>query len=76
MQTNQRIEAGGVSIAGLLGITFIVLKLCGVITWSWWWVTSPFWFPIALFIVIFIISLIIAVLHGAIDTYKERREEK
>lgn len=26
-----------------LGIVFIVLKLCGVISWSWWWVTAPIW---------------------------------
>jgi hypothetical protein len=24
-------------------IAFIVLKLAGVITWSWWWVLSPLW---------------------------------
>lgn len=29
----------------LLGIAFIVLKLCGVIAWSWWWVLAPFWIP-------------------------------
>lgn len=28
---------------GLLSIVFITLKLCGVIAWSWWWVTSPLW---------------------------------
>lgn len=25
-------------------ITLIVLKLTGVITWSWWWVLTPVWF--------------------------------
>ena len=41
---------GGKSIGffGLLGIAFIVLKLCGVIDWSWWWVLSPIWIPVAL----------------------------
>jgi len=24
-------------------ITFMVLKLTGIITWSWWWVLSPMW---------------------------------
>lgn len=33
----------GVGFLGLLGIVFITLKLCKVITWSWWWVTSPLW---------------------------------
>lgn len=30
-------------LLGLLGIAFVVLKLCGVIDWSWWLVTLPFW---------------------------------
>ena len=29
--------------AGIALLTFIVLKLTGVITWSWWWVLSPMW---------------------------------
>jgi hypothetical protein len=26
-----------------VAIAFVVLKLTGVITWSWWWVLSPLW---------------------------------
>ena len=36
---------GGIGVVGALGIAFIVLKLCGVIDWSWWWVLAPFWVP-------------------------------
>jgi hypothetical protein len=43
------VENGGI---GLLGIVFIVLKLTGVIDWSWWWVLLPFYGPLALAIVI------------------------
>ena len=32
---------GGVGFFGLLTIVFIVLKLTGVISWSWFWVLSP-----------------------------------
>lgn len=35
-------------LLGLLGIAFVVLKLCKVINWSWWWVTIPFWGGMAL----------------------------
>lgn len=38
----------GSLILGLLGIAFIVLKLTEVIDWSWWWVTAPFWGPVAI----------------------------
>lgn len=40
----------------LLVVAFIVLKLCGVIKWSWIWVLAPFWIPI-IFIVIIIFIL-------------------
>ena len=37
---------GGVSFTGLLTIAFIVLKLTGVINWSWFWVLFPVLIPI------------------------------
>lgn len=45
-----RSEAGdrliGLTLALLL-LVFIALKLTGVIGWSWWWVLSPLWLPVA-----------------------------
>ena len=32
---------------GLLTVVFVVLKLCGVVDWSWWWVLSPIWLFLA-----------------------------
>ena len=40
---NNKQASGGISFTGLLTIVFIILKLCGIITWSWWWVLSPLW---------------------------------
>jgi hypothetical protein len=40
------IKTGGFTT--LLAIAFIVLKLCNVIAWSWWWVLAPLWIPIAI----------------------------
>lgn len=40
--------SGGIGFTGLLTIVFIALKLLGAITWSWWWVLSPIWIPIAI----------------------------
>ena len=57
-------RASGISISGLLGVAFIILKLCKVINWSWWWVLAPFWIPIVLVIVLVIIY---AVLGGSFD---------
>lgn len=37
----------GLGFASVLGIVFIVLKLCKVINWSWVWVLCPFWIGLA-----------------------------
>jgi hypothetical protein len=42
-----RTQGGGLSAVSVLTIAFVVLKLCGVIAWSWWWVLSPVWIPAA-----------------------------
>ena len=48
----------GLGVCDVLGIVFIVLKLIGVISWSWWWVLAPFWIPFALVILCAIIIAI------------------
>lgn len=51
-------KGGGVGFLGLLSIAFIVLKLTGVISWSWWWVLLPLWGPLALVAVMFVLILL------------------
>ncbi len=48
-----------IGFVGLLTIVFIVLKLCGVITWSWWWVLSPIWITAILVVVILAVWIVI-----------------
>ena len=42
-------------LLGLLCIVFIVLKLVGVISWSWWWVLSPVWIPALISIILLLL---------------------
>lgn len=52
----------GPGILSILLVAFIVLKLCGVITWSWWWVLSPLLIPLlVIFIVFTIIGIMISI---------------
>jgi hypothetical protein len=44
-------------VIGMLGVLFVGLKLAGVINWSWWWVTLPFWGGLALVAVIAVIAI-------------------
>lgn len=60
-EDNRRQTAtAGLSFLDLLAIVFIVLKLLGKITWSWWWVLSPIWIPLAIIIGVLLLLLIIA----------------
>jgi hypothetical protein len=61
-------SSGGFGILGTLFIVFLVLKLTGNIDWSWWWVTSPLWIPIALILSITVVIafiILLAVSFGA-----------
>lgn len=51
MENNRNISEGGLSFSSILFLVFLVLKLTNVIDWSWWWVTSPLWIPIIIFLV-------------------------
>jgi len=51
-------------IFGILGLIFITLKLTGHITWSWLWVLAPFWIPISIGLLIFLIVFIVALIRG------------
>ena len=54
-------SSGGIGFCGLLTIVFIVLKLVGVINWSWFWVLSPMIFSISLTILILLIAFALVI---------------
>ena len=68
MYLNDNVEArrssntatGGIGFSGLLTVAFIVLKLCHVINWSWWWVLSPLWISLAIAVVLVIVVVLVA----------------
>lgn len=70
------VSSGGIGFSTVLFLIFLVLKLCNVISWSWWWVTAPLWVPIALFIaiclIVFLVGFSIGVVRSIIKVYKER----
>lgn len=73
-------SSSGVGTAGLLGVAFVVLKLVGVIDWSWWWVTAPFWMGLALLLAILLGITIFAAIGAAgvaaISSILDRRRER
>ena len=55
---NDKQTSNGIGFTGVLTIVFIILKLCGVITWSWWWVLSPLWISAILWVILAVIVLL------------------
>lgn len=46
----------------IMFLIFMTLKLCGVIAWSWWWVTAPIWAPVLLVLTIFaVVGLVVLI---------------
>ena len=61
--TSSNNNNGGIGFVGLLTIVFIVLKLTGVIDWTWFWVLSPIIFSTALVVLVLIIVTTMVILQ-------------
>ena len=56
---NEKTTSGGIGFGSALLLTFIILKLVGVIDWSWWWVLSPIWIPVVLLLAVSILLFVV-----------------
>lgn len=57
-EQNKTAHSGGIGFLGLLAIVFITLKLTGHIAWSWWWVLAPLWMPLAVVLVMMLLTFL------------------
>lgn len=67
-------SGGGIGVLTVVGIVFVILKLVGVIDWSWWWVLAPFWIGILFWIFIFIALIIAFIAYGGYEQYKLEKQ--
>lgn len=74
---NYGAAGGGIGLEAILFVVFLVLKLCNVIDWSWWWVTAPLWIPVALFLgvclVVFVVAFCVGVIRSLLKIKKGRK---
>lgn len=70
----------GGSIGGTLFVVLLILKLAGVITWSWVWVTSPLWIDaaatVALFLILALFGVSVSVFFGAVSRRNRARRSR
>ena len=64
MKESKSATSSGIGFTGALTILFIALKLLGVISWSWFWVLSPVWISLALFLLVLAITGIIILVNN------------
>lgn len=64
------------SLTTILTIIFVILKLCGVLSWSWWWVLSPLWGSLAIFIVVAVLVWLFGCIAVTIKEKTKRRGER
>ena len=70
---NKNNNTSGIGLSGILTTIFIVLKLVGVINWSWWWVFAPTWINL---ILVILIILGMASYNAYIETKYGSRSKK
>jgi len=60
-ESNNNVTTGGITAIDVLQIVFIVLKLCGVIKWSWWLVLMPLWISLGIVVILVILFIILLI---------------
>ena len=56
------VKKQGLSLSTVLTFIFVVLKLIGVIDWSWVWVLAPFWIGAIISLVFGLVALLMTVI--------------
>lgn len=61
MTGTTRSTGGGIGLAGVVTVVFVILKLTGLIGWSWWWVLAPLWIGAGLWLLVTIVAALVLV---------------
>lgn len=71
-----RNSGSSIGFSGLLTLLFIGLKLGGVINWSWLWVLSPMWLPLAIVVTGFIIAAVVVFIVAGVVMFIDKITSK
>lgn len=71
MENKNNYTGKGLGFIGALALVFIVLKLLGKISWSWWWVLSPIWIPASICAVVIMMIFLITIIVKTIEVIKK-----
>ncbi len=60
---NKSSSSSGMGILGVLQVVFLVLKLTGLITWSWPIVLIPLWISLGTIVIFLLVVIVVALGH-------------
>lgn len=66
-------SSSGIGILGVLQIVFLVLKLTGLITWSWTVVLIPLWISLVMLVIFLIVIFLIVTIIVVKNNFKTKR---
>lgn len=71
MENKKEVVINGTPPLFFLFLVFLVLKLLGYISWSWWWVTAPLWAPVAFFATILALVAVVWFILAIVLLFKK-----
>ena len=72
MSSEDNFIESGIDTIKILTIIFVVLKVLGLIQWSWLWVFSPIWIMCCLALASLVILGIIAIIIHILTSLKKK----
>lgn len=71
MENNKKVTIGCISpLTVIIFLAFFFAKIYDKIDWSWWWVFSPLWIPVAIALTILLIAGLIYLIALIMSLWK------
>ena len=64
---NTKVVYKGLGLLNILTIIFVIAKICGAITWSWWLVLLPTIINVGLSILVWLVILVVITIAAFLD---------
>ena len=64
---NTKVVYKGLGLLNILTIIFVIAKICGAITWSWWLVLLPTIINVGLTILIWLVIFVVVIIAAFLD---------
>ena len=64
---NTKVVYKGLGLLNILTIIFVIAKICGAITWSWWLVLLPTIINVGLTILVWLVIFVVVIIAAFLD---------